>query len=341
MEISDPTSIRKLITPDIPLGQTSKELKWIVFILNLYFWGVPLSRLGEWMNVHKTTILRWIMGLVLQLWPLITEWIKNNIKARICYCDEKWIKIRGKWHYWFVVLDAKTQIPITCSLLPRLSKWSCRWIGIKLKLLGKLPSVIVTDGLAGYKKMLPEVKHQLCIFHHQQGVTRWLKENFSDEKKIKKLKRKMKKVFQTSDKRTVIRRFKKLSKKAKKLGITSWIEKTRRNLPNLLPAVGSKRIPTTNNCIERFFGRFNRFYKVRRGFHSVRSCKRELILFMVVYLFSKREDGTAPLSSIVPNLSSMPLFKLINDPFQTVLGIENVNKSNFFAKNQQMGPLIE
>jgi len=236
------------------------------------------------MNVHKTTILRWILGLVLQLWPIIFSWIKDGVKASICYCDEKWIKICGKWHYWFVVLDAKTEIPITCSLLPTLSKWSCRWIGIKLKLLGKVPSVIVTDGLAGYKSMLPEVKHQLCVFHHQQGVTRWLKEHFSSEEKIKKYKSFWKKVFQTKDKRTVRRRLKKLSLKK----ITEWVKKTKKNLPNLLPAVGSKRIPNTNNGIERFFCSFNRFYKVRRGFHSVKSTKRELILFLVVYLFTKR-----------------------------------------------------
>ena len=280
------------------------------------------------------------MGLVLSLWPLVYSWIIDRVKGSIVYVDEKWIKIQGKWHYWFVVLDSETQIPIVSSLLPTVSSWSCRWIGVKLKLIGKIPKVIITDGLLGYKKMLPEVKHQLCVFHHQQGVTRWLKEHFQDEDRINKCKQEMKKVFQTKDKRTVLRRLKKLSLKARDLQITEWIKKTKKNLLNLLPAIGSKKIPNTNNAIERFFSRFNRFYKVRRGFHSVRSTKRELILFMVVYLFTKREDGTAPLEAIVPNLSSMPLYKLINDPFGSILGKDFVKKNKNLAKNRQIESLV-
>jgi len=27
------------------------------------------------------------------------------------YVDEKWLKIRGRWQYWFVVLDVTTELP--------------------------------------------------------------------------------------------------------------------------------------------------------------------------------------------------------------------------------------
>ena len=112
----------------------------------LYYYGVPLSVLGSWLNVHKTTILRWILGLCLELFPLVYKCILERVKANVVYIDEKWLKVRGKWYYWFVVLDAETELPVLASLLGTTNKWSCRWIGIKLKQIGKIPGVIVTDG---------------------------------------------------------------------------------------------------------------------------------------------------------------------------------------------------
>ena len=67
MIISDPTSVRSLITPDIPTSSVKDSLKWVVLCMVLYFHGVPLSVLGSWLKVHKTTVLRWMLGLY-SLW---------------------------------------------------------------------------------------------------------------------------------------------------------------------------------------------------------------------------------------------------------------------------------
>ena len=84
------------------------------------------------------------------------------------------------------------------------------------------------------------------------------------------------------------------------LGIQEWVKQTESNLPKLLPSVGSVRIPTTTNAIERFFRVFNRFYKVRCGFFSVLSAKRELIFFLLMYLFIRQsESGKAPIETIM------------------------------------------
>ena len=40
--------------------------------------------------------------------------------------DEKWLEIRGRWHYWFVVLDVHTKLPVLAALLPSRSQWACR-----------------------------------------------------------------------------------------------------------------------------------------------------------------------------------------------------------------------
>ena len=335
MVISDPTSIKKLITPDTSLTTIRDSLKWIVYCMVLYYYGVPLSVLGVWLHVHKTTILRWMLGLCLEVFPLVYKWILDRVKAKVVYIDEKWLKIRGKWYYWFVVLDADTELPVLASLLRTTNKWSCRWIGIKLRQIGKIPGVIITDGLAGYDSLcclLEGVRHILCHFHHQQGVTRWLKKRYKEDRDIDIRKPLMKKVFQTKDKRTVRRRLRLLKESSESLGIQDWLEQTETNLPKPLPSVGSARIPTTTNAIERFFRSFSRFYKVRCGFFSVLSAKRELIFFLFMYLFIRRSaSGKAPLETIMPEVVRMPLYILINDPLGTVLGVKNVKTNASMA----------
>ena len=48
------------------------------------------------------------------------------------------------------LLNSDTGLPVLASLLGTKSQWSCRWIGIKLKQMGKIPREVITDGLKGY-----------------------------------------------------------------------------------------------------------------------------------------------------------------------------------------------
>jgi transposase-like protein len=323
MPLSDPSAIRKLITPGVGLSEIPRSLHFVVMSLSLYYWGLPLSRLGAWLGVHKTTVLRWMLGLVLMIWPMVSDWIVSKVRLGVVYIDEKWIKIRGVWYYWFVAMDSKSEMPVCQILSKTRSKWVCRWIGICLSKLRGNPKAICTDGLAGYGQVASQlgVVHLLCHFHYQRSVISWLKERFSKEQAIDERKDKMKQILQTRDKRTVKRRLGKLSQTAKQLGIAGWIDQMHTSLPSLLPSIGSRILPTTTNAIERFFRTFNRFYKVRCGFHSFASAKRELLLFLLVYLFTTRQkDGLAPIESIVPRASEMPFYRLINDPFLVLRG---------------------
>ncbi|MBI4532238.1 MAG: hypothetical protein HY709_12045 [Candidatus Latescibacteria bacterium] len=93
----------------------------------------------------------------------------------------------------------------------------------------------------------------------------------------------------------------------------------------LLPAIGSRVLPRTTNAIERFFRTFNRFYQGRCGFHSLRSATWELLVFLLVDLFTQRDkDGVAPIEAIVPEARQMPLYRLINDPLAVLLGVDHV-----------------
>jgi hypothetical protein len=59
-----------------------------------------------------------------------------------------------------------------------------------------------------------------------------------------------------------------------------------------------------------------RFYKPRAGFHSVTSAGGELVLFVVVYLFTCSEKGRAPIEVILPQARLMPFYQLVNHPLQ-------------------------
>jgi transposase-like protein len=319
MRLADPTALAALVTPELALAQVPGSLCWLTFLMTLFYWHVPLSVLGRWCGVHKTTILRWVLGLALALWPLIYRWIGERVNASRVYADEKWLKIRGRWYYWFVILDVPTELPVLAALLPSRGQWACRWVGWQLRQLKKVPKVLITDGLPAYADLVPGAKHVWCRFHHQQGVTHWLKQHFATEAEIDARKLAMKRLFQTRDKRTVRRRLMRLKERAAEWGITPWVSAVEAKLPQLISSVGSVRLPSTSNTVERFFRSFQRFYRTRGGLHSVLSAKREWLLFLVVYLFTQHATtGQAPIEVIVPEARSMPLYRLINDPFRAL-----------------------
>ena len=192
----------------------------------------------------------------LGLWPQVSVFLVSHVKGTIVYIDEKWIKIKGQWHYWFVVLDHTAGLPIVAELLKSHSQWTCQWIGIQLKRIKIILWVIVTDGLTSYRYLLAGVTHLTCLFHHQQRVIHWLKKHFAEKAEIAQRKPLMKRLFQTQDKRTVKRHLEKLKASAKEQQITEWVQQTEGGLPKLLLAVGSVRLPSTTNAIERFFPGF-------------------------------------------------------------------------------------
>src|SRR5215813_14245795 len=56
MRLTDPTALATLVTPELPLAQVPGSLCWLTFLLTLFYWNVPLSVLGRWCGVHKTTV---------------------------------------------------------------------------------------------------------------------------------------------------------------------------------------------------------------------------------------------------------------------------------------------
>ncbi len=335
VQVQQERAVSSLLTPHASVSALPTNIRLMVVALTLYFWNVPLSRIARWLGVGKTTAYNWVIGLTVALFPIIQAWMTKRVKGLRLLIDEKWLKIKGGWQFWFVAVDDETGLPLLNRLLPNQGSWSCCWFLVLLKHLGKTPQSISTDGLAAYHSAITSVfqttKHLLCLFHHQQGVSAWLKRHLPDApaKTVTLLKRQMKRVVQTCDPRTVIRRLQALEAQEAQegWGLTSWISTVRGKLDRLRPALRRNQYPRTTNQIERFFRAFQRFYKTRGGFHSVISAQRELMLFVVVYVFTQQaESGQAPIEQIVPQAKDMPFYKIINAPFR--YGLANICTSN-------------
>lgn len=324
-----------LLNPQVTVEQVPSSMRLMVFAMTLSFWNVPFSRIGLWLGVSKSTGWTWVTGLAVVLYPTIHGWLVARVRATQVALDEKWLKIRQAWHDWFVAVDEATGLPVVMSLLPTRTTWACGWVLVTMKRSGVLPKSIITDGLSAYFSSIPVVfpgiTHVTCLFHHQHGVIRWVREHAShlSEKTRATLTQTMRHVMQTCDPRTVRRRLARLSEntEARTCGIATWMTTTTAKLPHLLPALRRNGVPRTTNSIERFFRAFHRFYKTRNGFHSVHSAIRETMVFVVVYVFTIQPGtGMAPIEQIVPEAKHMPFYLLLNDPFR--YGLAHICQAN-------------
>jgi transposase-like protein len=165
----------------------------------------------------------------------------------------------------------------------------------------------------------------LCRFHHPQGVTHWLKQHLATAAEVDARTPAMKRLFHTRDQRTVRRRLARLQERAAEWGLRPWVSAVEAKRPQLICRVGSARLPSTSNAVERFFRAFPRFYRTRGGFHSVLSATRELRLFRVVYGITQHATtGQALIETILPEARRMPLYRLINNPFRALQERESV-----------------
>ncbi len=223
VEPSEPDSVQEvqqqqaeaaplLLNARASLAHIPVKVRLMVVAFTLSYWNVPLSRIALWMGVSPSTVLNWVTGLAVVLYPIVNRWIVMKTETLSLAVDEKWLKIKKRWHYWFMAVDEATGLPVAMALLTTRTTWACYWFLLTLKRLGLRPRAIITDGLDGYastlRTLFPSATHLLCLFHHQQGVTRWLRDHAGDLPKsvVATLKRKMKRVIHTCDPRTVRRR---------------------------------------------------------------------------------------------------------------------------------------
>lgn len=49
------------------------------------------------------------------MWPRVYQGIGARVKAQMVSVDEQWLKIRGRWYDWCVVVDVPTELPVLAA----------------------------------------------------------------------------------------------------------------------------------------------------------------------------------------------------------------------------------
>ena len=320
MRLADPTALAALVTPDLPLAQVPGSLCWLTCLMTLFSWHVPLAVLGRWCGVHQTTIRRWVVGLALALGPRLAPWIGERVQAQRVYVDETWLKIRGRWQYGFVVVDVHTALPVLTALLPSRSPWAwslawaaaaCahtraqsahhRWVtGLCLPGAGSnTPLVSCSSPARG-----DPVAH--AARRDRRGDRR---PQAGDAARV-------------ADPRYAHGSATPGAAAGTGPGVgdvpRGW-RGWRRSYRGLLGVWAVLAYPRPPMPLNASSGPSRGVDKTRTGFHAVLSATRELLLLLVVYLFTPHATtGQAPIEVIVPEARRMPLYRLINDPFRAL-----------------------
>jgi hypothetical protein len=114
--------------------------------------------------------------------------------------------------------------------------------------------------------------------------------------------------------------------------MTPWVQGVEQKWPQLIGRVGRVRRPATSNAVARVFRAFQRFYRTRGGVHSVLSATRAWLRFGVVSVFTPHATtGQAPSAVVLPEARSLPLYRLINDPFRALQERQSVKSEATMA----------
>lgn len=295
---------------------------WKLLAFILYFRGVSTSVIGGWFGVNKSTICRWLTSI--SSWS--EEWVNKQNIQNIKFSgkigiDEKWIKIDNCWWYLFAAIDCVTNYPLLVSIHPSNDGNYCKLFLTQLKLKGYYPKLIITDGWNAYIKAIPEVfpkaEHSLCQFHLLHSIyTRMRRLKLFDAN----ISSSIGELFRTFYKRTVYRRIEKLKGMLEPTMIEPLLSGLFTKLPKAIKAVGNTKRPRTANCVEQFFSKFDRLYRLKGAFRDLDSAQKHVNLFMLGYLFSIKANGKAcPLEIVGSNVVNVPFYHLFNQPNLFVL----------------------
>lgn len=289
-------------------------LSWKIWALLLYLHGVSQAVIGGWIGVNKSTVCRWL--------DQVAEWAGYCLKDKKIASsgkvavDEKWVLIGGVFWYLFAAVDCATGCPLHVALYPSNSGVYCKLFLLELKRLGYRPTIIITDGWDAYvqaiKDVFPHAEHLYCRFHALHSLFRRLRKAYIFSTPVFKL---VCKLFKSGYKRTVERRLDELKRLLAHLDASHVLGGILAKWPKLIKTVGSLRLPSTSNAVERFFGGFDRFYQSKGPFCDEASAQKHLRLFMLGYFLTIGQQGQAcPLEKAGVDVGQIPLYHLLNRP---------------------------
>jgi transposase-like protein len=262
---------------DPSLASSSDDNNWKMYNLNrnlpfynkaflslyLLSCGTNMSVVGNILGVAKSTVSDWIYKL-----PDLKKMLLNSIKSwsGVVCMDEKWLKINGKWHYVFSVVDHYTGFPLYYKTVgaQNTDTWEAFMSEFK-KIYGK-PKLIISDGslalAAARRKVFPEISFQYCWFHKLKNLNKRIYQ-VKDEKLREKLLKMSDGMFHnrhpSSRKRTAQRIV-----AMNVPGVSKYVEK------NILGNWRHLNKMLTSNAAERWNRKINKVMLGRYGLKSVK-----------------------------------------------------------------------
>lgn len=280
-----------------------------VFALNqLLDAGVSLRRIASnsikgidgIVKVSHTTILNWI-EIIADTLPKFTEVFGVRCSGKISI-DEKYVKLRGQWHYVFIAVDIASLDVIHIDIFTTRTKESAEVFLKAIRAMDYKIDVIITDGCNIYDKSIPKVykdaKHLHCVLHLGRSAHNRLVQALDSPKKEDKeyLSQLLSNIYKAKKKGEFNKAWSEWEKGIKKMQKKyPELEKFHHELleekNEIKRRVLDKKQLRTSNAAEHVIGEFDRKYENMQSFMSFYHAQAWCKLFQVYYRLHKFERG--------------------------------------------------
>ena len=250
-------------------------------------------------HVHLTTVLRWVKKAGEECVGALQLDGEQDPEQPLCI-DEKWIKVRDRWHYVFTAVGAKVTDLLAVDLFYRRNKQAMKTFLLSLKAAGFRPKAIITDLLGGYERVVadvfPDAQYRQCVLHAERDAKRIVRKALPDEGRRQwkdRLIKAIRVLFGSRNLRQVRRRYRRIIRWRSKAphDVQSVFEMLDSYYPKLHDAVARADLPRTTNAAERAIGEFEERYHLTKGFTSFYYAQFFIKAFQVYYRLRKITFG--------------------------------------------------
>jgi hypothetical protein len=286
----------------------------------LYGCGVSLEVLGLLYGVSKGSVHNWIYNLC-------RVGLENEIICAIKYwsgrisVDEKWVKIKGIWHYVLSAVDAVSGFPLLMRLHGNIDTVSWEVFFREFKTLYGTPKLIQSDGsrslIGGKEKVYPGVRHQLCKFHKLRNLYRVIYGRVGDRGVLRRCVRLARHIFSNqyvSSRKSAARRLQNVGGKE----VSEYIEE------HILMCWRKLSGSLTANASERFNRKIEKIVSVRYGIKSEESAQ---VMIRALWLKELMVNGRKHLSKTHP-ISRVEMSRICQNQVDFKRILQFFNSSN-------------
>jgi hypothetical protein len=316
------------------------RIQWHLLALQAYAWGYSTyRRTGTALGVSSMTAWRWVSAWGHELLPVAA--LFGVVKSSgVVGVDEKYVLVpkndkpadpMRRWMYVYLAVDVWSYDLLHIAIYAHNNQHSAHAFLLALRAKGYHPQVLVTDLRQDYGPLIaqvfPQAVHHECIFHALQQLQQSFKDVYgahypATHPEAEQLKQRLYQLFDTSSAAEAEQRYQAVRALqpeyvARTPGAQHIFDFLERHWPKLVNAIGSDRIPTTNNTVELVIRRFDQHYQNFCGFESLESAQCYLAVFEKLYRFTPfsqdaqpRIRGKSPLQLAGYDVAKLPMSAL-------------------------------